>query len=135
MRFTNNGLKALKPKLQRYERWEDGRTGLGLRVSPNGHKTFVYMYRFNGKARRMTLGRFPALSLSQAGVLLAHAKARKDDGHDPGAEQVEKRRANRDADTVGMLIEEYMKRHARPNRRSAEADERMLSKEVEPLWG
>ena len=31
MRFTDRGIAALKPKTERFEVWEDGRTGLGVR--------------------------------------------------------------------------------------------------------
>ncbi|MBT6427308.1 MAG: DUF4102 domain-containing protein, partial [Rhodospirillaceae bacterium] len=53
--MTDRSIDALKPKSERFEVWEDGRTGLGLRVTPRGVRTFVFMYRFAGKARRMTL--------------------------------------------------------------------------------
>ena len=60
MRLTDRSVKALKPKAERYEVWEDGRTGLGVRISPAGRKSWIYMYRFSGKARRMGLGTYPA---------------------------------------------------------------------------
>ena len=44
MRMTDVGIRKLKPKAQRYDVWEDGRTGLGLRVSLSGRNFFVYMY-------------------------------------------------------------------------------------------
>ncbi len=52
MRFTDRSIAALKPKAKLYEVWEDGRTGLGVRMSPKGRKSWNYMYRFDGKARR-----------------------------------------------------------------------------------
>ena len=57
MRFTDRGIQAIKPGRKRFELWEDGRTGLGLRVSPAGRKSWLYMYRFGGKPRRMRLRR------------------------------------------------------------------------------
>jgi len=36
MKFTSKGIAALKPKSERYEVWESGRTGFGLRVTPKG---------------------------------------------------------------------------------------------------
>ena len=135
MRFTNRGIQALKPKAERYEVWEDGRTGLGVRVAPSGRKSFVYIYRFNGKARRMTLGAYPKIGLADARVLHAKAKQQRERGIDPGTEHIAKRRAERDAETVRELVEEYLDKHARPNKRSADADERTLRKEVLPEWG
>ncbi|HKF64230.1 MAG TPA: Arm DNA-binding domain-containing protein, partial [Dongiaceae bacterium] len=61
MRFTDKGIAALKPKGDRYEVWEVGRTGFGVRIAPSGRKSWLFMYRFDGKARRMTLGQYPRI--------------------------------------------------------------------------
>ncbi len=108
MRLTDRSVKALRPKVERYEVWEDGRTGLGVRVSPAGRKSWVYMYLFDEKARRMTLGTYPALSLANAHVKHARAKEMLEKDKDPGALNVEKRRAERQAETVADLAAEYL---------------------------
>ncbi len=135
MRFTDRSIAALKPKAKLYEVWEDGRTGLGVRVSPKGRKSWNYMYRFNGKARRMTLGTYPTVSLASARVKHARAKELREKGTDPGALQVERKRAELTAETVADLIEEYLEKWARPRKRSAYEDERILRKDVLPVWG
>ncbi len=135
MKFTDKGIAALKPKAERYEVWEGGRTGLGVRVSPAGRKSWIFMYRFGGKARRMTLGTYPALTLANAHVQHAQAKERLERGEDPGALHVEKRRAERTAETVNDIAEEYLDKWARPRKRSAGEDERILRKDVLPAWG
>ena len=88
MRFTDRSIKALRPKAERYEVWEDGRTGLGVRVSPAGRRSWIYMYRYNGKARRMTLGTYPGMGLASARVKHAQAKEALERGNDPGAAHV-----------------------------------------------
>lgn len=139
MRMTDVGIRKLKPKTQRYERWEDGRTGLGVRVSPSGRKTFVYMYWRDGKARRMTLGIYgdgPGnISLADANVKHAEAKRALTEGRDPGTETVEAHRAEHDAESVTELVEEYLGKWAWPRKRSAAEDERILRKELVPHWG
>ncbi len=135
MRFTDRSIAALKSKAERYEVWEDGRTGLGCRVSPKGRKSWVYMYRFNGKARRMGLGTYPAIGLAKARVMHAGAKEMLAKGADPGAHQTERKRAERSAETVFDLADEYLEKWARPRKRSAAEDERMLNKDVLPVWG
>ncbi len=135
MKLTDRTIKAIKPKPERYEVWEDGRTGLGLRVSPAGRKSWVFMYRFGGKARRMGLGTYPAVGLASARVKHAKAKELLTRGDDPGALRVEKRRAERQAETVQNLVDEYLEKWARPRKRSADEDERMLNKDVVPVWG
>ena len=135
MRLTDRGIAALKPKATRYEAWEDGRTGLGIRVSTVGRKSWIYMYRYGGKPRRMTLGTYPAVGLADAHVKHAKAKADLEKGIDPGAQEVERKRTERTAETVADLVEEYLEKWARPRKRSAAEDERTLRKEVLPLWG
>jgi integrase len=137
--MTDIGVHKLKPKAQRYEVWEDGRTGLGLRVSPNGRKVFIFMYWRDGKARRMTLGVYgdgpDQLSLADANVKHAEAKKARSEGRDPGSETVVAHQAERDAETVGDLIDLYLEKWARPRKRSAGEDERILNKEILPQWG
>ena len=135
MRFTDRSITSLKPKAARYEAWEDGRTGFGVRVAPIGRKSWVYMYRFDGKARRMTFGPYPRMSLADARVKLAEAKRKLDRGIDPGAEAVKARRAERQAETVQELVDEYLAKWARPRKRSAAEDERCLNSDVLPYWG
>ncbi len=64
MKFTDRAIKALKPQASRYEVWEDTRPGFGIRVTTTGIKSWGFIYRFDGKPRRMTLGRYPAKSLA-----------------------------------------------------------------------
>ena len=73
MKLTDMLLRNLKPQAQRYLVWGDH--GLGVRVSPKGRKSFVYMYRYEGKARFLTLGDYPRMTLADAHK--AHAEARK----------------------------------------------------------
>ena len=133
MRMTDRSIKALKPKAERYEAWEDSRTGLGLRISPAGRKSWLYMYRFQGKARRMTLGTYPAVGLADARIKHANAKGMLAKKQDPGTVLVAERKAERQAETVAELVEEYLEKWARPRKRSAAEDERILRKDVIPV--
>jgi integrase len=135
MRLTDRGIAALKSKSQRYEVWEEGRTGLGVRVSPVGRKSWVFMYRFGGKARRMGLGTYPAVGVAEARMKHAKAKVLLEKGVDPGAQELAHKRAEQSAETVADLIEEYLEKWARPRKRSAHEDERQLRKDVLPAWG
>ena len=135
MKFTDKGIVALKPKNERYEVWEDGRTGFGVRVAPSGRRTWLYMYRFDGRARRLSIANYPETGVADARVKWAEAKRKLDHGDDPGTEAVTARDAERRAETVSNLIDEYLEKWARPRKRSAAEDERSLRKDVEPFWG
>jgi len=135
MRFTDRSITALKPKAERYEVWEPNRAGLGVRVSPAGRKSWIFMYRFGGRPRRMTLGSYPAMGLARARTKHAQAKEQLEKGSDPGTLHVERRRAERHAETVQDLADEYLEKWAKPRKRSAAEDERILNKDVLPEWG
>ena len=52
MKLTDAKVRSLKAKTNRYEVWETGRSGFGLRVSASSYKSWFYFYRFEGKNRR-----------------------------------------------------------------------------------
>ena len=139
MRFTDRGIRALKPKSERYVVWKDHGDGLGMRVSLRGKKTFVYMYRLAGKARMLTLGPYgkgPG-KLSLADAHTEHGKARQllDKEIDPGEKAVGERQEALRAPTVQRLADRYLEQWAKPRKRSWKEDERILNKDVLPLWG
>ncbi len=61
--------------------------GLSLRVSATGVKTWSVLYRFKGRNRRLTLGRFPEVSLADAREKARTARAEAALGQDPAGEK------------------------------------------------
>src|SRR6516165_10824481 len=57
--------------------------GLALRVSYGGAKSWVYFYRLFGKQKRLTLGRWPSMSLSAARDAWRNARTTIDKGENP----------------------------------------------------
>ncbi|MCG8016993.1 MAG: tyrosine-type recombinase/integrase [Candidatus Thiodiazotropha sp. 'RUGA'] len=133
MKFTDRKIKNLKPKSERYEVWEGN--GLGMRVTPKGVKSWVFMYRFQEKARRLTLGRYPKMTVAEAHSEHGKALLALEKGIDPGKVEVEKRRENRRAPTVKMLVEEYIEKWAKPRKRSWKKDQSTLDRDVVSEWG
>ena len=58
MKITNETIKNLPVTEKREVYWDSNNTGFGVRVAPTGLKTFVFMYRFQGKCQMLTIGRF-----------------------------------------------------------------------------
>jgi integrase len=58
--------------------------GLFLLVSPSGHKSWKLKYRFAGKERKLTLGPYPEVKLSEARARALEARALLRRGIDPG---------------------------------------------------
>lgn len=134
VKWTARSIEALRPDDRRFIAWRRDGGGLGVRVSPEGRKTFVYMYRFGGLSRMMTLGVFPRLSLAGANEAHARAQTLLEAGRDPGAEHVAKRKEAREADTVAELVKKYVE-YAQVNKKTWREDERQLEKDVIPALG
>ena len=58
MKLTTQIIKNLPVTEKRKVYWDSNNTGFGVRVAPTGLKTFVFMYRFQGKCQMLTIGRF-----------------------------------------------------------------------------
>jgi integrase len=106
--------------------------GLVLTILPSGRKQFNVRYRFQGKQRRFPLGEYPSTSLTEARKRARRAQTAIDDGRDPAGERQAAKAAR--TDTTAALVEDYLAKHARKFKRSADEDERMLNVEVLPRW-
>lgn len=82
--------------------------GLSARISPKGVITFQYRYRWKGKAQRLGLGRYPALSLKDARTLTGELRLLYDGGTDPRSYFEET--SGDDSMTVGDCLR-YWKEH------------------------
>lgn len=48
--------------------------GLSVRITPTGTITFQFRYRWNGKPVRLSIGRYPAMSLKEARVVVGEMR-------------------------------------------------------------
>ncbi len=122
IKFTNKVIEALTPTDNdtRTEYADTAISGLRLRVSPTGVKTFSLLRRVkNGPMERITLGRFPDIKCEEAankakqliGVIAS------------GANPAELKRANRGEMTFSELFADYIERHAKLKKRTWREDE------------
>src|SRR5690606_9836851 len=63
------GFRAADKSYKKY-----GSRGLLLLVKPNGSKLWYFKYRFGGKEKKLPIGAFPEVSLSQARQLRDRAR-------------------------------------------------------------
>lgn len=149
LKLTDLYLRNLKPEGKEYTRREKG--GFGVRVHPSGKITFFYLYRVDGQRRFLNLGAYKTknnpngVSLKEARdeyeIQRAKVKALKQgraDGSDPVEEMKAAksgREAHRDEKSIKDLVQEYIEKHAQKFKRSWQEDERLLNREVIPVWG
>ncbi len=90
MALTDLEIRNLKARpTGRYEIFDSKVPGFAIRVSPSGVKSFVLMYRAMGRLRRLTVGRYPVISLLEARRLAGLALNRLNHGVDPQQEKCE----------------------------------------------
>ena len=82
--FTDTMIKKLKPDNSDYCRSEGN--GFTIRVLPSGTKTWLYLFTFDGKRRKMNLGSYPDVKLEDARDKFETAKKKVKNGTDPVVE-------------------------------------------------
>jgi integrase len=128
--LTVRSIEALKPTARRYEVFDALTPGLAIRVTPSGHKSWVLLYRYHGRLRRLTLGRYSDRKLAEARKEALNQRGRILNGADPATEKHDERATY--GDTVGALYELYKK--ATEKKRSWPEQRRIFENEVLPAW-
>ena len=106
---------------------------LCVRVMASGVTSFVLNYRFRGRERRYTIGRFPTLDLSQARVEAIDLLKEIREGRDP----LDARQSEREAPTMVDLAHDYFEFYADKSKResSLRNDHQMLDNVILPKLG
>jgi integrase len=112
-KLTDKSLRALKPQDRIYN-VADG-DGLSIEAWPNGGLYWRFRYRHAGKAKRLSLGVYPEVSLKEARERLAAARAMLRDGVDPSKDRKDaKREAMGTADREFAKVAADWLAHCRP---------------------
>ena len=126
--------KAPIPGQGQVEIWDAQIPGFGLRISAKGRKSFVLLYRHQGRPRRLTLGAYPGVTLAAARARAHAALGEVADGGDPGREKIEERRRP-DVEGFEALIDEFIEKYAKPRNRGWRETERILRRDFLARWG
>ncbi|NAT21605.1 integrase arm-type DNA-binding domain-containing protein [Pseudomonas syringae] len=106
MALTDTALRNAKPRDKLY-RLADAQ-GLCIEVTPSGGKLWRLRYRFDGKAKMLSLGIYPAITLAQARERREAARRMLAQGVDPSAhKQQEKTAAAAQVLTMELLAREW----------------------------
>ncbi|HCE4735054.1 site-specific integrase [Vibrio parahaemolyticus] len=111
------------------------RDGLAALVRNSGRVSFIYRYRFNGKAQTATLGVYPDMSLSEARAKLSECRAWLNNGRNPRTEIKLAKTAFRQAVTVQDALEYWIDGYARKHRSNADKHQAQFQKHIYPYIG
>ena len=112
MKLTADNVERAKPSATLTEilDLDPKARGLALRITPAGMKSWTLRYRLEtGERKRITLGQYPAMSLSKARDAVAMKLAAVVDGRDPAKEKKETRQKAemQRLETLAFLADRY----------------------------
>jgi integrase len=107
--FTLEKIKNLRCHADRFQTffWDSKTPSLGIRVTANQSKSFIFQDRLHGKTIRMTIGSLSIWNLGDAQVEARRLKVLTDKGIDPREERAQKKAkaiASRLKGTKGLVI-------------------------------
>lgn len=135
IKFTDVTIKSLESLDKRKIYWCKGLTGFGIRVSPQGNKSWVYDYRLEGHHRLLTLGKYPRMTLREARKAFAIASEKVIRGIDPATEHLTAKENERRAMTVKELAPMYVAYCEKLGQKRVYDKRRALNKEILPHIG
>ncbi|MGX8940521.1 tyrosine-type recombinase/integrase [Symbiopectobacterium sp. Eva_TO] len=116
------------------EFFADG-AGLSVRVSPVGGISWTFTYRNNGVLQRVTLGRYPDMSLKKAREKRDECRTWLSDGKDPKRQLKLKKQESLKPVTVKDAIEYWEKHYAMGRVSSIDGKMQQLKKHIYPYIG
>jgi integrase len=130
MALTDRQIKNLRPKSTIYAVSDFG--GLSVEVLPSGSISWRYRYSFRGKAEKVSLGRYPAVSLIVARRRREEYAEMVANGKSPARHKQEERYALANTTTVFDFAERYVTEIVEKNCKDTRHIRRYLDNEIYP---
>ena len=133
MALTDTALKALKSRDKTYTVTDD--RGLHVEVFPTGGIVWRYRYRLNGKYEKLTLGKYPALTLKNARLKRNEAAQQVAMGESPAKKKQQAKVTGAEDATVADFAERFFKDIQSRDRKNVTMPRRYLEKDILPHIG
>src|ERR1700733_11530817 len=125
-KLTDRKVASLKANGSTTIIWDTARRGLGLRIQPSGHKSWVVVYRHHRKPRWLTLPLVPVQAAREKATEVMLAVLR---GQDPAPER-------KDGPPIffGTLAQRYVEQHSSKKNKSWKHASRLVQRYLLPSW-
>ena len=133
MALTDTTLKALKPRDKTYTLADE--RGLYVEVFPTGGIVWRFRYRVAGKREKLTLGKYPALTLKNARIKRDEAAQAAAMDQSPARQKQLAKRASADAATVAQFGELFFREIVAKDRQDTTIPRRYFDKAIVPAIG
>jgi len=133
MALTDTALRALKPKDKPYTVADD--RGLYVEVFPTGGIVWRYRYRLGGRREKLTLGKYPALTLKNARLKRDEAAQAAAMDKSPAQQKQLAKRGVAEATTVAEFGERFFREVVTKDRQDITIPRRYFDKCIVPAIG
>ncbi len=134
IKFTKVTIDQIPVTEKRQLIYEENGKGLAVRVTPAGTKTFVHVYRFEGKLKFYTIGKTTDVSLKDARKISNEVRNKALEGKDPSLEKQLAKINSINDPTFESLANEYIEKYAKKHKKTWKKDQQMLKADVLPKW-
>jgi len=133
MALTDTALKALRSRDKTYTVADE--RGLYVEVFPTGGLVWRFRYRLAGKQEKLTLGKYPALTLKNARIKRDEAAQAAAMGTSPAQQKQLAKVAAADATSVAEFGERFFKEMVARDRKDVTIPRRYFDKSIVPAIG
>jgi hypothetical protein len=133
MALTDTALKALKSREKTCTVANE--RGLNVEVFPSSRIAWWFRYRLNGKLGKLTLGKYPALTLKNARKLRDEAVSAAATGISPAQQKQLANVAEADGTTFAQFAERFFCDIQAKDRKETKMPRRYLDKDILPFIG
>lgn len=133
MALTDTALKALKPQDKPYTVADE--RGLYVEVFPTGGIVWRFRYRVAGRREKLTLGKYPALTLKNARIKRDEAAQAAAMDKSPARQKQLAKQAAADATTVAEFGERFFREIVAKDRQDITIPRRYFDKAIVPAIG
>ena len=135
--LTDALLRSTAPGEKLTELWDARVSGLSLRVSPGGVRSWTFRYRPKDSTsfKRLGLGKYPEVGLALARERAEKKRVEVSGGGDPQGARKAKREAERGALSFNAVADAYIERYAKPQKRAGERCSSCSGRMFDPSGG
>lgn len=133
--LTDLKIKALKAEAKRRSVHDFGRPGLWIEIFPSGTKVWRFRYHLNGKPEKVTIGKYPQVSLGAARQKRDELAVMVAKGESPACKKQESKVARASETSMQVFAERYFDDVAKKNVEDTGIIRRYLDKEIYPAFG
>jgi integrase len=136
IKLTKRVIDELQPEAIDKFYWDIDITGLAVKVTPKGRKTFLVQYRPGGRnspTRKVFIGQYGTVTVHKARQEASQILGLRAEGRDPALERQQARR-RAESDRFSDVANDFLARHASQNR-TVEETTRVIRHDVLPKWG